>query len=585
MQKRTIKLYLAEARHYPIRVGILLFNVIFTVTIGGFAGPFIISRLLDQIQSGTFTSISANLGLIVAYFGTQLYGDAIGWRLNLYLAWTFETSAQRNLYNRIFEHLNNQSTNFHANRFGGSMVSQSNKFVNGFERFWDTIIFQLLPAIASILAATVILSFVFWQYALFLIILAIIFIVVVILGSRYMAKLNVVESQASTRLTGRLADAMTNITAIKSHGKEKFEAKEYDKLVVKWRQSSLTNMRGFLKVSTTYSLLLTILNTTALVAALWASSEHIVPISTVYLCVTYTFTVARQLWEMNSIMRNYNRVVGDAYDMTEILGLESEIKDIPSAKKLHPTGGKIVFSNVTFDHEDKNQSALFKKLNLTIKPGEKIGLVGHSGSGKTTMSKLLLRFMDIQGGTISIDNQDIARVEQSDLRQHISYVPQEPLLFHRSLKENISYGNPKASDKEITAVAKMAHAHDFIENLSESYDTLVGERGVKLSGGQRQRIVIARAMLKNAPILVLDEATSALDSESEALIQDALWKLMEGRTAIIIAHRLSTIQKMDRIIVLDDGEILEQGTHKELIRQKGKYADLWNHQSGGFMEA
>jgi ATP-binding cassette subfamily B protein len=227
---------------------------------------------------------------------------------------------------------------------------------------------------------------------------------------------------------------------------------------------------------------------------------------------------------------------------------------------------------------------LFEKLSLRIQSGEHIGLVGKSGGGKTTITKLLLRFLDIQNGSIKIDGQDIAQVTQESLRRKIAYVPQEPLLFHRSLAENISYGKPGADQKEIEKVARMAHAHEFIKDLAHGYDTLVGERGVKLSGGQRQRIAIARAMLKDAPILVLDEATSALDSESEVLIQDALWKLMEGRTAIVIAHRLSTIQKMDRIIVMDDGKIVEEGTHKELTAQKGVYASLWDHQTGGFIE-
>ncbi len=210
--------------------------------------------------------------------------------------------------------------------------------------------------------------------------------------------------------------------------------------------------------------------------------------------------------------------------------------------------------------------------------------MGHSGSGKTTFTRLLLRFSDIDSGTISIDGQNIAYLTQDDLRRHIAYVPQEPILFHRTLAENIAYGQVDASQQEIEAVAQLAHAHDFIANLPDGYDTLVGERGVKLSGGQRQRVAIARAMLKNAPILVLDEATSSLDSESEALIQSALWRLMEGRTAIVVAHRLSTIQKMDRIVVLDEGKIIEQGTHQELLHTKGAYAKLWAHQSGGFIE-
>ena len=245
--------------------------------------------------------------------------------------------------------------------------------------------------------------------------------------------------------------------------------------------------------------------------------------------------------------------------------------------------GAVEFRDVTFTHNGADD-ALFNSFNLSIKPGEKVGLVGHSGSGKTTFTRLLLRFSDIRRGEICIDGQNIATVTQDDLHESIAYVPQEPLLFHRSIAENIRYGRLNASANDIAKAAKDAHATEFIDKLPSGYDTLVGERGVKLSGGQRQRIAIARAMIKNAPILVLDEATSALDSESEVLIQAALWKLMEGRTAIVIAHRLSTIQKMDRIIVLDDGKIVEQGSHKELITENGVYAKLWAHQSGGFIE-
>jgi ATP-binding cassette subfamily B protein len=285
----------------------------------------------------------------------------------------------------------------------------------------------------------------------------------------------------------------------------------------------------------------------------------------------------------NNSVRNYNRAFGDASDMTAILQIEPEIKDPSEPEKPQISQGSIEFKNLDFTHDGAG-GALFRGLNIQIKPGEKVGLVGHSGSGKTTLTRLLLRFSDIDGGEILVDGQNIAHITQDDLRRHIAYVPQEPIMFHRSLMENIRYGQQEADDEAIYTAAKVAHADDFIRGLPEGYATLVGERGVKLSGGQRQRIAIARAMIKNAPILVLDEATSALDSESEVLIQDALWKLMEGRTAIVIAHRLSTIQKMDRIVVLDNGAIVEQGSHRQLLRKKGTYAKLWAHQSGGFID-
>jgi ATP-binding cassette subfamily B protein len=284
-------------------------------------------------------------------------------------------------------------------------------------------------------------------------------------------------------------------------------------------------------------------------------------------------------------MRTITRALGDAKAMTEILDTPAAVKDKPSPELSRIAQGAIAFNDVSFTHADaKKSDALFEHFNLQIPAGQKVGLVGHSGSGKTTLTRLLLRFADIDGGAITIDGQNIANITQDDLRRSIAYVPQEPLLFHRSLRENIAYGKPEASDHEIREAARKAHAAEFIERLPKGYETEVGERGVKLSGGQRQRIAIARAILKDAPILVLDEATSALDSESERLIQAALWELMKGRTAIVIAHRLSTVQRMDDIVVLKDGKIAEQGTHAQLLKTGGHYADLWVHQSGGFIE-
>jgi ATP-binding cassette subfamily B protein len=262
------------------------------------------------------------------------------------------------------------------------------------------------------------------------------------------------------------------------------------------------------------------------------------------------------------------------------------VQDKPITQPSHISAGAITFSGVSFQYHDAGSSSeqLLENFSLQIAAGEKIGLVGPSGGGKTTITRLLLRFMDIQGGAIVIDGQDIRDIKQRDLRQAISYVPQEPLLFHRSIKDNIRYGKPGATNAEVIAAAEKSFAHEFITTLPQGYDTLVGERGVKLSGGQRQRVAIARAMLKDAPILVLDEATSALDSASERVIQKALWELMNHKTAVVIAHRLSTIQKMDRILVLDEGAIVEQGTHASLLAQGGLYAQLWSHQSGGFIQ-
>lgn len=581
MQKYIFSLFWRTAMNYPFRTFGALIGTILTPLVGLFGAPFIVSRLLEQLQAGTVT-LEGSVPLILLYIATEIYGQLVGWRVNLYFVWTMESAAQRDLYKRIFTTLTNQSLSFHADRFGGALVSQTTKLVGAFERFWDTIFFQIMPSLTSIVAAITILGFIFWQYAVVLAVLVIVFAIAVFFGSRFLFKRNKEEAQASTAANAHVADAITNVMAIKAHGREQEELAEMANRTADVQEKSLANMRGFLGVSSIYSGLITTLNVLALVAAIWAAEHQIISIGTVYLAITYTFTVARQLWEMNSIMRNYNRLMGDAHDMTEILRLTPEVQDT-SSKPLQITKGAITFNAIDFAHAGSTEQ-LFSKFSLEIKAGERVGLVGHSGSGKTTLTRLLLRFSDVKDGEITIDDQNITAITQASLRKNIAYVPQEPLLFHRSLRDNIAYGNPGATDEEIRTAAKQAHALEFIEKLPDGFDTMVGERGVKLSGGQRQRIVIARAILKDAPILVLDEATSALDSESERLIQASLDTLMKRRTSIVIAHRLSTIAKLDRIVVLENGKIVEDGSHATLLKQNGTYASLWKHQSGGFIE-
>ena len=580
MQKNIIRLFWNAAAAYPRYLLVNLINPIITVLAGAFAGPFIVSILLGQLQAGTLT-LDSSWGLIGLYALAQLYGEVLGWRASLYANWMMQTSAERDLYQRVFSHLSQLDLSFHANRFSGSLVSQTNKLTGAFERFWDTVTFQIIPTLTSIIASVTILSFFFWQYAAFLAGMSVIFAAFVIWSSRFMAKLNTREAQASTAMSGHIADMITNVMAVKANSAERRELETATSVANNWRDRSRDTMWGFLKVSTGYSVMLVIINMTALIGAIWAAEQHTISIGTIYLALTYTITVGRQLWEINNIMRNYNRIMGDANDMAEILAISPAIAD-PSSSTLAIGKGVIDFTDVTFAHDGAEQ--LFEHFTLHIPAGQKVGLVGHSGSGKSTLTRLLLRFSDIESGEVLIDDQNIAAVTQASLREAIAYVPQEPLLFHRSLRENITYGRPDATEKEVISAAKKAHAYEFISKLPDGFDTLVGERGVKLSGGQRQRIAIARAILKNAPILVLDEATSALDSESEKLIQASLENLMKNRTSIVIAHRLSTIAKLDRIIVLEDGAIIEDGSHTELLNKKGTYAKLWSHQSGGFID-
>ncbi|WP_408912755.1 ABC transporter ATP-binding protein [Candidatus Nanosynbacter lyticus] len=582
--KEILSLFWQASSPYKHRRNLTIFFAIVTLAVTIFVGPLIIAQLLSIIQHNQLHD-SNNLWMLIGLYGvSQLWSSVIVWRLVLYLAWTFETAMQRDLYVRCFSKLTNQTMFFHSSKFSGSLVSQTNKLSGATERFWDTIIWSILPLVISLIGSIIVLSTLLWQYALFLLILSIVFSVVVYYGSKPMARLNKKEAKASNKLSGQLADVLSNVLAVKSSGAETTEQQHFKKTVNSWRSASLDTMHGFLKVSTVYSTINMSIKIGAIAFAVYAAQHNLVSVAAVYLIITYTSSVAHELWNMNGIMRSYNRIIGDAHEMVEILKAPTTLVD-RSDKKLKIKRGGIVMHNVTFTHDEGQGDTLFHDFSLNIQPGEKIGLVGSSGSGKTTLTKLLLRFADIDSGEIAIDAQNIAEVTQASLREQIAYVPQEPLLFHRSVRENIAYGRPDATDTEIERAAKKAGAYDFIIKLQDGFDTLVGERGVKLSGGQRQRIAIARALLKDAPILVLDEATSALDSESEALIQKSLETLMKGRTSIVIAHRLSTIAKLDRIIVLENGHIVEDGSHEQLLAKKhGVYAKLWARQSGGFIE-
>ena len=582
--KEIFRLFWKTSVPYKHRRNLAIFFAMLTLVVTIFVGPLIIAQLLSIIQHNQLHD-AKNLWTLIALYGvSELWSSVIGWRLVLYLVWTFETAMQRDLYAQCFSKLTNQTLFFHSNKFGGSLVSQTNKLVGAVESFWDTIIWSVLPLVVSLVGSIIVLSTLLWQYALFLLIFSIVFSLVVYYGSKPMAKLTKKEAKSSNKLNGQLADVISNVLAVKSSGAEATEQKFFTKTVNSWRNSSLDVMRGFLKVSTIYSSINMVIKIGAIAFAVYTAQNDLVSVASVYLIITYTGSVAHELWNMNGIMRNYNRIIGNANDMVEILQTPTTLID-KSSSKLEVASGKISMDKITFTHDEGQGDTLFHDFSLDIKPGEKIGLVGASGSGKTTLTKLLLRFADIDSGKITIDGQDISEVTQASLRAKIAYVPQEPLLFHRSVRENIAYGRPDATDTEIEEAAKKAGAYDFIVGLKDGFDTMVGERGIKLSGGQRQRVAIARAILKDAPILVLDEATSALDSESEALIQKSLETLMENRTSIVIAHRLSTIAKLDRIIVLKNGKIVEDGSHDELINKKrGVYAKLWARQSGGFIE-
>ena len=585
--KRTLRFFWHHARQYPVLLWGMIFTIPFAMFFNRYLPALITSNILDRLSRHDFVSgdLWGSFGLNIAgVVGSAALGGIFIWRLNSYFNWKLEGYVVRDIGQRVFDHLMKLSANFHSNTFGGSLVSQTNKLSSSYIRIADTTIYQVSTLFWGLLFTSVIL----WNRAPSFVVLlngfSVIYMVCSVLVTGRVRHYTKEEADTENRQTGQLADSITNVMAVKSFATSASERKRFAKISEETRLATMRVAGSTFRAQYVFTSIGAIVNAMAVITAVASVVIYDANIATVFLVFSYTADIRQQLWDFsNNALRNYNRAFGDAQAMTEILALEPAIKDLVKPEKLRIKKGAITFEHMDFTHSDNND-ALFENLQLNIKPGEKIGLVGHSGSGKTTLTKLLLRFSDVDGGQILVDGQNIAHITQDDLRSTIAYVPQEPLLFHRSIRENIAYGKPGATQDEILAVAKKAHATEFVEKLPHSYETLVGERGVKLSGGQRQRVAIARAMLKDAPILVLDEATSALDSESEVLIQDALWKLMEGRTAIVIAHRLSTVQKMDRIIVLDDGQITEEGTHPQLLRKKGTYATLWKHQSGGFLE-
>lgn len=588
--KAVFGYYWRHIKAYPRYALGVAFSLPLAVLLNSYIPPLILATVLSRLSRHQY--IAHHIwqsfgGLLLIYFAVLFAGMA-AWRIVDYFAWNLEGRIGKRIAEQVLDHMLKLSTDFHANNFTGSLVSQTNKLMGGYLRAADTTFFQVYPLVAGLVITAAILAGRAPLYVAFLLLFAVLFIGLALKISKPVRQAGAQLAGDESRQTGYLADAITNVVAIKSFARGDYERRRFKEATRTMHKSLLRFAGAHVKQMNSLGILSRSMGGLALLTAVVSVMVFNVNIATVFLIFSYTSSIVDQLFNFgNQALRNYNRSIGDAYDMVHTLAQEPTVQDPTRPEKPRIDDGEVEFKAVVFDHEasEENRSQpLFLDFNLHIKAGEKIGLVGHSGGGKTTLTKLIMRFMDINGGQILIDGQNIAHLRQDDLRRFITYVPQEPLLFHRTLAENIRYGDLEASEQEVVKASKIAHAHEFIQQLPLGYETLVGERGIKLSGGQRQRIAIARAMLKDAPILVLDEATSALDSESEKLIQDALWKLMKNKTAIVIAHRLSTVQRMDRIVVLDDGKIAEQGSHKELLAKDGVYASLWAHQSGGFLE-
>lgn len=593
--KRTIHYFWKSTKKYKRYSFSLLLITPVVIFCSSVLSPLIITNIIDILSSATPLDLQSTGNILtvplvqrilpqgIFLILCQLIGTNILGNLRVYLIWKLELAAIYDLSSQCFDTINNQSMQFHSDRFSGSLTSQVGRFTRAYEQFIDSIIFSIIPLLVTFISIFFILinraplsAFILFFFTGF-------FVIVASKNFRKIGECNEKEAAAQNKQTGQLADSITNIISVKSYAQENFERTRYAKFQKETLQAGEASMRATIERNVSYDLIFLFISILMLAFITFGTPTFALPLSTSILIIQYSRIILSNLWEINRIFKNFTRTFSDAHEMTIILDTIDTVVDEQNAKKLIIQKGEIDFDQIFFRHANSKED-IFSNFNLKINSGERIGLAGLSGSGKTTLIKLLLRFADVDQGTINIDGQNIKQLTQHSLRKNIAYVPQETSLFHRSIAENIAYAKPNASMTEIKHAAKLANASDFIEKLPNGYDTMVGERGVKLSGGQRQRIAIARAILKNAPILVLDEATSALDSESESLIQEALLNLMNGRTSIVIAHRLSTIANLDRIIVLENGKIIEQGSHSQLLKQGGAYKKLWTRQSGALME-
>lgn len=506
----------------------------------------------------------------------------IAWRIGGFIGMQWVTGANATGYKRLFEYLSFHSPTYFSNRFAGSLTNKVSHASDGSERLADSILWNYHPTLIRMIVSAV---FIFSASVLIGYIFVGLIIVLIAVNSVLVQKrkpLVIKYASEHSTLRGKSVDVTTNMGAVWQFARRPFELtllsgqikKRRDADIAQWRHSEIG-----LAINNT---LITIAIGYMFVLAFTSLQSGSITIGEFVMIVTLVFGMIGTLTFIGNMMNGFVRIYGEIEEgLNEIL-VPHDITDDAKAKILSVSRGEIVFDAVSFSYQSE---PIFSNLNVVIPAKQKIGIVGASGAGKTTLVSLLLRQHDVTDGQILIDGQDIAAVTQDSLRESIAIIPQEPLLFHRTIRENIRYGNLDATDEEVMRAARLAQAHEFIIAAPEGYDTYVGERGIKLSGGQRQRIAIARAILKDAPILVLDEATSSLDSESEVYIQKALQALVKDKTVLAIAHRLSTLREMDRIIVLDEGKIVQDGTHEELMKdENGVYARLWNHQAGGFLQ-
>ena len=546
--------------------------------------PVFSGHLVDALTSGPAEPAARHAALMAFGGIVALGGLSIVLRLTgLQMIVPFTLRIMSDVARDAFMRVQRFSTDWHANSFAGSTVRKVTRGMWALDLLNDTILMALLPSLTVLLGSMILLGLHWPSLGAVIAVGSVIYVAMTLAFSvRYIAPAARISNAWDTKVGGTLADAMTCNAVVKSFGAEAREDARLAGVIARW---SARVQRTWLRYNTTAMAQLAVLlcfraSVIGGAVLLWIAGRAS-PGDVTYVLTSY-YVIHAYLRDVGMHINNLQRSVNDMEELVAIHGEPIGIADAADAAAIDVRGGRIVFDDVTF-HYGGHRAPLYDGLSVDIHAGERVGLVGRSGSGKTTFVKLVQRLYDVSGGRILIDGQDIAHATQHSLRSQIAIVQQDPILFHRSLAENIAYGRPGASMAAIEQAARLANAHDFIQRLPKGYGTLVGERGVKLSGGERQRVALARAFLADAPVLILDEATSSLDSESEGLIQQAMERLMKGRTSIVIAHRLSTVRSLDRILVFDRGEIVEQGTHAMLTaRAGGIYRGLFERQATEF---
>lgn len=544
--------------------------------------PYVLKLIIDHVIS--FSGNKQDLFRTIQPYFFAYIGLWIFFSINMrILDWTklkLFPSLREDTMSQMFSYLNLHSHQYFQNNFAGSLVNKIIDMQGGIINIF-TILDDLYAQTLGITVATITLLFIHPVFALVLFCWAIAFLCITFIFLKPIQHLSFVFAESKTSVVGKMVDSIGNIINVRLFARNKDENRYVGESVKTAVQKDREMETKIIHMRIWWDISIIALLGLNLFILLYMYSKNLVSIGDFTFVISLSISILWNMWFLASQFVSFSEQIGLCRQALSIITKQHDIVDRPDAKPLVVSKGKIQFKNVTFHYEEGTR--LFQNKNIVIEGGQKVGLVGFTGSGKSSFVNLILRLFEVESGEITIDGQPINHVTQESLRNQIALIPQDISLFHRTLMENIRFGNMEASDEEIMDAAKKAHCHEFITQLPNSYQSLVGERGIKLSGGQRQRIAIARAMLKNAPILILDEATSSLDSITEKYIQDALHHIMQNKTTIVIAHRLSTLSRMDRILVFDNGKIIEDGTHEDLLAQGGHYAKMWKMQAGGFL--